>query len=116
MNDVCVCVCLLSGNTYDRRHIVNWLHTHSSDPLSGLAMDSKKLVPNLVLRSGVAEWRVKMGGATTASSGSSSEDGDFDEQRGGGGREERGVNVKGSAKPTSKRRRRAAAKKKTGQK
>ena len=40
---------LLSGNTYDRRHIVNWLHTHSSDPLSGLAMDSKKLVPNLVL-------------------------------------------------------------------
>jgi hypothetical protein len=49
MNDVCVCVCLLSGNTYDRRHIVNWLHTHNSDPLSGLAMDSKKLVPNLVL-------------------------------------------------------------------
>ena len=85
------CVCLLSGNTYDRRHIVHWLHTHKSDPLTGLAMDSKKLVPNLVLRSGVAEWRVKRREATASSgTGSSSEDGDFDEHQ-GRGKEERGV-------------------------
>lgn len=107
------CVCLLSGNTYDRRHIVHWLHTHKSDPLTGLAMDSKKLVPNLVLRSGVAEWRVKRGEATASSgSGSSSEDGDFAEHQ-GRGKEERGVNVKGGVKASKHRR---AAKKKMGQK
>ena len=49
--------CLYAGNTYERRHIASWLHTHCTDPLTNERLESKKLVPNLSLRSAAAEWR-----------------------------------------------------------
>jgi hypothetical protein len=46
-----------AGTTYERRHITSWLHTHCTDPLTNERLNSKKLVPNLALRSAAAEWR-----------------------------------------------------------
>ena len=55
---LCCCVFVLAGNTYERVNITNWLRTNSTDPLTNEHMTSKKLVPNLTLRSAIAEWRI----------------------------------------------------------
>jgi predicted ATPase len=47
-----------AGNTYERENITNWLRTNNTDPITNKCMESKKLVPNLTIRSAIAEWRV----------------------------------------------------------
>ena len=54
----CVGLFVLTGNTYERENITNWLRTNNTDPITNERMESKKLVPNLTLRSAIAEWRV----------------------------------------------------------
>ena len=49
---------VLAGNTYERENITSWLRTNNTDPLTNEHMSSKKLVPNLTLRSAIAEWRM----------------------------------------------------------
>ena len=44
------------GNTYERELIANWLKAHSTDPLTNEPLRSKRLTPNLALRSAIAAW------------------------------------------------------------
>jgi hypothetical protein len=46
------------GHTYERRAIEEWLKGHNTSPLTGLEMESKDLVPNIVLRSLIQDWQV----------------------------------------------------------
>lgn len=56
-------VCTVAGNTYDRVNISAWFRTHNTDPVSGTKMNSKKLVPNNLLRRLIADALDKRGGA-----------------------------------------------------
>ncbi len=39
------------GHTYERTAIIEWFYTSSKSPKTGLILESKKLVPNRVLKS-----------------------------------------------------------------
>lgn len=55
MDDPCVAT---DGHTYERAALEAWLLHHDSSPMTGLALDDKwLLVPNLMARSLVHEWR-----------------------------------------------------------
>ena len=56
-------VCTAAGNTYDRVNIAAWLRTHNTDPVFGTKMESKKLIPNNLLRRLIADALDKRGGA-----------------------------------------------------
>lgn len=56
-------VCTVAGNTYDRVNISAWFRTHNTDPVSGTKLNSKKLVPNNLLRRLIADALDKRGGA-----------------------------------------------------
>ena len=38
------------GQTYERAAIAQWLQTHDTSPLTGEALEDKKLTPNVILR------------------------------------------------------------------
>jgi hypothetical protein len=42
------------GHTYEKEAIQAWLHQHSSSPVTGKALEHKYLIPNLVLKSVIA--------------------------------------------------------------
>ena len=42
------------GHTYEKEAIQAWLHHHSSSPVTGKALEHKYLIPNLVLKSVIA--------------------------------------------------------------
>ena len=44
-------VSTMDGFTYERTAITEWLRTKDTSPLTGAALESKTLVPNLSLRS-----------------------------------------------------------------
>ena len=45
------------GHCYERAVIENWLQFNDTSPLSGMKLDDKTLVPVLVLRKCIEEWR-----------------------------------------------------------
>ncbi len=42
------------GHTYEKAAIQAWLHQHSISPVTGEALEHKHLVPNLVMKSVIA--------------------------------------------------------------
>ena len=44
------------GHTYNRKHIQDWLDSHTTSPLTGEPLDHKMLVPNLFVRRLVIAW------------------------------------------------------------
>ena len=40
----------LSGHTYEKDAIAEWLSNHASDPLTGAKLSDKRLFPNLALK------------------------------------------------------------------
>jgi hypothetical protein len=47
------------GHTYERQSIKLWLKKHDTSPLTNMSLESKKLVPNLLLKKQIAEFREK---------------------------------------------------------
>ena len=44
------------GHTYERAQIEAWLRTHDTSPLTGQPLESKALVPNILVRGQVREF------------------------------------------------------------
>ena len=59
---------VVTGMSYDRRHIEAWFESHSTDPSSGTDVShvprSQRLAPNVTLRKIIASWRADGGLAT----------------------------------------------------
>ena len=53
------CVMTLAGSTYECSFITEWLKTHNTDPLTGMELPSKQLIPNQALKGAIAEWKEK---------------------------------------------------------
>ena len=49
----------LTGHTYGREEIEQWLQSNQTSPLTGAALASKELKPNHALRRSIEEWREK---------------------------------------------------------
>lgn len=47
-------VIVADGHTYEEEAIQAWLHQHSISPVTGKALERKHLVPNLVIKSVIA--------------------------------------------------------------
>jgi len=45
-----------TGQTYERVCIEEWLRSHKTDPMTGMKLRSKKLIPNHALRGMIEEW------------------------------------------------------------
>ena len=45
------------GHTYKREAIQAWLHLHSIPPVTGKALEHKRLIPNLVMKSVIANQK-----------------------------------------------------------
>ena len=43
-------VCTADGFTYEREAISEWLCTRDTSPLTGVRLESKKMIPNIILR------------------------------------------------------------------
>jgi len=52
-------VTTLAGNTFDRQSIARWLERHDTDPLHGVTLPQKTLIPNNHLRSQISQWKSK---------------------------------------------------------
>ena len=44
------------GQSYDREGIERWLDQHDTSPITGERLESRRLIPNIRLRSAVQEW------------------------------------------------------------
>lgn len=49
-------VMMEDGYTYDRAHIEHWLETNDSSPMTGLKLPSKRLMPNIYVKSLIARF------------------------------------------------------------
>lgn len=49
-------VCTASGEAYEREAIALWFRTQHTDPMTNVALESKKLTPNLTLRRLIGTW------------------------------------------------------------
>ena len=56
------------GHTYERSAIQNWLQDHNTSPVTGATLLHMHVVPNLVIRSAVANQRQYLTTPHTASS------------------------------------------------
>ncbi len=54
MNDP---VCTCEGITYEHAEIKAWLRTHNTDPYTNVKLSTKRLSPNVALRSLISDWK-----------------------------------------------------------
>ena len=54
-------VCNAAGFSYERNAIEAWLRTHNTDPSTNVELSSKRVVPNITLRTLISEWKEKHG-------------------------------------------------------
>ena len=85
-----------AGSTFERAHIERWLVTHDTDPVSGVQLESKVLIPNTTVRKAAEQLRASRG-AASSSAGSSS----FDLATGMAGRQRQSSCRSSSASSTS---------------
>ena len=45
-----------NGMTYERSQIEQWFENHNTDPLTGIHLPNKILIPNFALRNAIVEW------------------------------------------------------------
>lgn len=45
-----------TSQTYDKKNIEKWLTNHDTDPVTGLTLKSKKIVPNCTTRHLIEEY------------------------------------------------------------
>ena len=47
------------GHTYEKEAISEWLEDHDKSPLTNLTLETKRLIPNVALRSAIDEYKEK---------------------------------------------------------
>ena len=57
MNDPVICA---DGFTYDRQSIELWLSTHDTSPMSNAVLSSKTLLPNMLLKELIDEYKANL--------------------------------------------------------
>ena len=56
MHDPVICA---DGHSYERTYIQQWLSTNITSPMTGLAHDNRRLIPNYNLRNAIREWATR---------------------------------------------------------
>jgi hypothetical protein len=54
------------GHTYERESIERWLREHDTSPATGASMPNKTLIPNILLRGQIIEWKEHKNAAAAA--------------------------------------------------